>query len=81
MKTVTLEVIQPSTGPVCPGCEVILTCTVARASLGPIILIWRQDKELSPVYYDSISPQSGPHKLGDFNTIAVFINNSVIIIF
>ena len=80
MKTVTLEVIQPTTGPVCPGQEVILTCTVARASVGPIILIWRQDEALSPsVRYDSISPQSGPHRLGDFNTTAVFINNSVII--
>ena len=80
MKTVTLEVIQPTTGPVCPGQEVILTCTVARASVGQIILIWRQDKALSPsVHYDSISPQSGPHRLGDFNTTAAFINNSVII--
>ena len=80
MKTVSLEVIQPSTGPVCPGQEVILTCTVARQSVGQVILIWRQDEAISPVYYDSFAPsQSGPHRLGDFNTTAAFINNSVVI--
>ena len=80
MKTVKLEVIQPSSGTVCPGQEVTLTCTVARASVGPLInLIWRQDEALSPVRYDSISPPSEPQRLGDFNTTAVFINNSVII--
>ena len=79
MKTVTLEVIQPSTGPVCPGQEVILTCTVAWESVGLIILIWRQDEALSPVNYDSFYPQSGPHRLDDFNTSALFINNSVIL--
>ena len=49
MKTVTLEVIQPSTGPVCPGQEVILTCTVAweQCWASDLILIWRQDEALS----------------------------------
>ena len=79
MKTVTLEVIQPSIGPVCPGQEVILTCTVSRESVGLIILIWRQDEALFSVRYDSISPPSEPQRLGDFNTTAAFINNSVII--
>ena len=79
MKTVTLEVVQPSTGPVCPGQEAILTCTVSRESVGLILLIWRQDKALFSVLYDSISPQSEPQRLGDFNTTAAFINNSVII--
>ena len=32
MKTVSLEVIQLSTGPVCPGQEVILTCNVAQTA-------------------------------------------------
>ena len=79
MKIVQLEVIQPSTGSVCPGQEAILTCTVARTSVGIINLIWRQDEALSSVRYDSISPQSEPQRLGDFNTTAAFINNSVII--
>ena len=81
MKTVSLEVTQPaSTGSVCPGQEIILTCTVTRQSVGQVILIWRQDEAISPVYYDSFAPsQSGPHRLGDFNTTAAFINNSVLI--
>ena len=75
-----MEVIQPSTGPVCPGQEIILTCTVARQSVGQVILTWRQGEAVSPVYYDSFAPsQSGPHRLDDFNTTAAFINNSVII--
>ena len=83
MKTITLEVIQPSTGPVCPGQEVILTCTVVRTGqVGDLILIWRQDEVLSSVAYDIVSPQFGSHTLGDFNTTADFITstNSLVII-
>ena len=43
MKTVTMEVTQPSTaGPVCPGQEVTLTCTVKQTggNTGNIILGW-----------------------------------------
>ena len=76
MKTVTLEVIQPSTGSVCPGQEIILTCTVIRQSVGQVILIWRQDT--AAVYYDSFTP-SQSERLGYLNTTAVFINNSVIV--
>ena len=83
MKTVTLEVIQPSTGPVCPGQEVILTCTVVRTGqVGDLILIWRQYEVLSSVLYDIVSPKLGSHTLGDFNTTTDFItstNNLVII--
>ena len=84
MKTITLEVIQPSTGPVCPGQEVILTCTVVRTGqASDLILIWRQDEVLSSVAYDIVSPQFGSHTLGDFNTTADFITstNSLVINF
>ena len=38
-----LEVIQPSTGPVCPGQDAILTCTVARTGFSGthLYLTWR----------------------------------------
>ena len=80
MKTVTLEVIQPSTGPVCPGQEVILTCTVARTGTldGYLVLTWSQFKNSSIITgaYDKDSPKSGPHILGDFITTAVFMTNT-----
>ena len=43
MKTVTLEVVQPSTGPACPGQDVILTCTVALASTSGVHLLFDMD--------------------------------------
>ena len=82
MKTVTLEVSQPSTGPVCPGQEVILTCTVAQTGqVGDLLLIWRQ-AEASSVTYDIVDPKLGSHTLGDFNTTVNFITstNSLVII-
>ena len=83
MKTVTLEVVQPSTGPVCPGQEVILTCTVVQTGqVGDLFLIWRQDEVPSFVVYDIFSPKLGSHTLGDFNTTADSITstNSLVII-
>ena len=42
MKTVTLEVIQPSIGPVCPGQEAIMTCTVVQTgAVAVTFLNWR----------------------------------------
>ena len=79
MKTVTLEVIQPSTGPVCPGQEVILTCTVARTGTldGYLVLTWSQfTTSTVNVVYDKDDPKSGPHTLGDFITTAVFMTST-----
>ena len=74
MKTVTLEVIQPSTGPVCPGQEVILMCTVVQTGTAVrTFLIWQHG---STVEYDSNSPSSGPDTLGDFITTAVFMTST-----
>ena len=75
MKTVSLEVIQPSTGPVCPGKEVIITCTTATPSaVHEMTLNWNlQDSVAGNVLYDINNPQSGPQTLGDFITTAVFI--------
>ena len=75
MKTVTLEVIQPATGPDCPGQEVTLTCTVATPSaVQELTLNWNlQEPVASAVLYDINSPQSGPQPLGDFITTAVFM--------
>ena len=77
MKTVTLEVIQPSTGPwpVCPGQEVIITCTVATPSaVQEMTLNWNlQESVAGNVVYDINNPQSGPQTLGDFITTAVFM--------
>ena len=71
MKTVTLEVIQPSTGPVCPGQEIILTCTVTQADANQLFLNWNL-KGFSSLY-DLNNPQSGPHSFGDFITTAIFM--------
>ena len=80
MKTVTMEVIQPSTGPVCPGQEVILTCTVARTGTldGYLVLTWSCQFTTSTVnvVYDKDNPKSGPHTLGDFITTAVFMTST-----
>ena len=77
MKTVTLEVVQPSTGSVCPGQEVILICTVARTGqVGDLILIWRQVEVLSSVLYDIVDPKLGSHTTADFitstNSLVIF---------
>ena len=85
MKIVTLEVVQPSTGPVCPGQEIILTCTVVQTAsdVPELTLNWNlQESVAAPVLYDINSPQSGPLPLGDFITTAVFMTttNSKVII-
>ena len=75
MKTVTLEVIQPSTGPVCPGQEVILTCTVTQTGSGGfLILAWRQSTNTG--FYDKDNQKLGPDILGDFSTTAEFITST-----
>ena len=76
MKNVTLEVIQPSTGPVCPGQEVILTCTVVRTdAVQELYLNWRQGTGPTLVY-DSNNPSTEPQTLGDFITTAVFMTGT-----
>ena len=80
-KTVSLEVIQPSTGPVCPGQEIILTCTVARTgAVTETLLRWRNGS--TTVLYDSANQQSGPISLDSFITTAVFMitTNSAVIV-
>ena len=77
MKTITLEVIQPSTGPVCPGQDVILTCTVVQASNASVLFLnWRLDSTALTVQYGSSNPSSGPDTLGDFITTAVFMTST-----
>ena len=77
MKTVTLEVIQPaSTGPVCPGQEIILTCNVTQTgTVQDLNLNWKLQSLTSTDHslYDINNPQSGPQTLGDFITTAVFM--------
>ena len=74
MKSVSLEVTQPSTGPVCPGQEVILTCTVTRTGTVQLLyLIWNLQESISGVSYGINDPTPGPQTLGDFITTAVFI--------
>ena len=76
MKTVTLEVIQPSTGPVCPGQEFILTCTVAQTNaIQELYLNWKQGTGPT-LLYDSNNPSTEPQTLGDYITTAVFITNT-----
>ena len=77
MKTVTLEVTQPaSTGPVCPGQEIILTCNVTQTgTVQDLNLNWKLQSLTSTDHslYDINNPQSGPQTLGDFITTAVFM--------
>ena len=81
MKTVTLEVIQPSTGPVCPGQEVILTCTVVQTGAAAVTLLnWRLGSTGLSVQYGSSSPSSGPDTLGDFITTAVVMTSTSAVI-
>ena len=76
MKTITLEVIQPSTGPVCPGQEIILTCTVARTvATHELYLNWKQGAGPT-LLYDSNNPSTEPQTLGDFITTAVFMTST-----
>ena len=80
-KTVTLEVIQPSTGPVCPRQEIILTCTVAQTgAVTETLLQWRNGS--TTVLYDSANQQSEPISLDSFITTAVFMitTNSAVIV-
>ena len=75
IKTLTLEVIQPSTGPVCPGQEIILTCT--KVQTGAVaVLYWRLGSTALSVLYGSSSPSSGPDTLGDFITTAVVMTST-----
>ena len=81
MKTVTLEVIQPFTGPVCPGQEIILTCTVTQiGAVTETLLRWRNGS--TSVVYDTSDQQSGPLSLDSFITTAVFMitTNSAVIV-
>ena len=81
MKTVTLEVIQPSTGPVCPGQEIILPCNVTQTgTVTETLLRWRNGT--TTVLYDSSNQQSGPISLDSFITTAVFMisTNSAVIV-
>ena len=76
MKTVTLEVIQPTTAPVCPAQEVILTCTVARTgAVQELFLNWKQGTS-STLLYDINNPSSEPQTLGDYITTAVFMTST-----
>ena len=79
IKTVSLEVIPPSTGPVCPGQEVILTCNVTQTgTVQELNLNWKLQSLASTDHslYDINNPQSGPQTLGDFITTAVFMITS-----
>ena len=76
MKTVTLEVIQPYTGPACPGQEVILTCTAVRTDvIQELYLNWKQGTGPT-LLYDSTNPSTEPQTLGDFITTAVFMTST-----
>ena len=77
IKTVTLEIIQPPTGPVCPGQEVILTCTVVQTGAVTVLFLnWRLGSTALSVQYGSSSPSSGPDTLGGFITTAVFMTST-----
>ena len=77
MKTVTLEVTQPTTGPACPGQEIILTCNVARTgAVQELYLNWKQSETSLTSFYDSKNPSTEPQTLGDFITTAVFITST-----
>ena len=92
MKTVTMEVTQPSTaGPVCPGQEVTLTCTVTQTggNTGNIIMIWTVHilhNYIANIHYhsDSLHIYSGPYSIyyGGFITKAKLVNttNSITIL-
>ena len=80
-KTVTLEAFQPSTGPVCPGQELILTCTVVQTGDVQILtLSWKQKSVTCtcPTYEYMNNSKSawGPQTLGDFITTAVFMTSA-----
>ena len=74
-----MEVIQPSTGPVCPGQEAIVTCTVVQTGAVQILFLnWNQESVTSPTSsYDSNNPSTaGPQTLGDYITTAVFMTST-----
>ena len=76
IKTITLEVIQPTTGPVCPGQEVTLTCTVVQTgAVQELYLNWKQGTGTT-LFYDINDPSSEPQTLGDFITTAVFMTST-----
>ena len=83
MKTVTMEVTQPSTaGPVCPGQEVILTCTVTqtRGNTENIILGWilhiSNSLKIFQYQSDYLHVYSGPVIFGDYITNAELVNTT-----
>ena len=80
-KTVTLEVIQPFTGSVCPGQEVILTCTVTQTGAVTETLLQLRNGSTT-VLYDSANQESGAISLDSFITTAVFMitTNSAVIV-
>ena len=76
MKTVTMEVTQPSTaGPVCPGQEVTLTCTVTQTGgdTENIILIWTRYTSNS-ITHIQIHSGREPATFGDFIIYANLMN-------
>ena len=77
-KTVTLDVIQPTTGPpVCPGQEVILTCTVVQTGATEVLfLIWKQESVTCSTSSYGYGNNPGLQTLGDFITTAVFITST-----
>ena len=73
MKNITLEVTQPSTGPVCPGQEIILTCTVVQTSTPGVYLFltwsyFQVGTIVIAITYDSGYLPSKSLTLGHFNT-------------
>ena len=88
METVTMEVTQPSTaGPVCPGQEITLTCTITQTgNTENIILIWTLNISTSIVHIqyqsDYLHLQSGPYAISGFNVYTELVNttNSIAIV-
>ena len=81
IKTLTLEIIQPNTGQVCPGQAVMLTCTVTQTGTldGILVLAWSQFKpnsSTSTSVYVNDDQMPGPHILGDFITTAEFMTSA-----
>ena len=74
IKTVTLEVIQPSTGPVCPGQEIILTCTVIDNLNNYLTWTSKVQDSIAATTYYSGNLQAGPRTLGDFITTSMLMS-------
>ena len=80
METVTMKVTQPSTaGPVCPGQEVTLTCTVTQTGEN-VVLGWTLNISNSIVHIlyqsDYLHLQSGPYAISGFNVYTELVNTT-----